>query len=164
MSDYDRSSADASSQAPKRGPFPNAEQPVRLGKFNPKSRKPVGQLLGDVPRLAADLAKAEIESAKAEMKEKAMKGGAGAALFALVAFFGVTLWAVLITAAILGLNTVFAPWLSALIVAGALLVVCIIAAVVAIALFKRMNGIAPSETIASLKQDLNAVKGLGKYE
>ena len=164
MSDYDKSSIGAPSEGPKRGPFPNAEEPARLGKFNPKSRKPVGRLLGDVPRLAADLAKDEIERAKTELKGKAIKGGTGAALFAVVAFFAVTLWAVLITAAILGLNTVFAPWLSALIVAGALLVLCIIAAVVAISLFKKMNGIAPSETIASLKQDVNAVKGLGKYE
>lgn len=164
MSDYDRSSGGASSPAPKRGPFPNAESPVRLGKFNPKSRKPVGTLIGDVPRLAVDLAKDEIERAKGEMKTKAIKGGTAAALFAVVAFFGITLWAVLITAAILGLNTVFAPWLSALIVAGVLLVVCIIAALIAITLFKRMNGVAPAQTIASLKQDIDAVKGLGKYE
>lgn len=163
MSDYDRSSAGLPSE-PKRGPFPNAEEPVRLGRFNPKSRKPVSRLIGDVPKLAADLAKDEIERAKTEMKAKAVKGGTGAALFAVVAFFGVTLWAVLITAAILGLNEAFAPWLSALIVAGALLIIMIIAAVVAISLFKKMNGVAPSETIASLKQDINAVKGLGKYE
>ena len=47
MSDYDRSSAGLPSE-PKRGPFPNAEEPVRLGRFNPKSRKPVSRLIGDV--------------------------------------------------------------------------------------------------------------------
>lgn len=159
MSDYDRSPDE-----PKRGPFPNAEEPVRLGRFNPKSRQSVGTLAGRLPRLAADLAKDEIEHAKIELKEKAVKGGTAAGLFGIVAFFALTLWAVLITAAILGLNTVFAPWLSALIVAGALFIIMLIAAVVAIALFKKMNGVMPSETMASLKQDLNAVKGLGKYE
>jgi len=137
---------------------------MRFGKFNPKSKRPIGQLVGDVPRLGIALAKAEAQQAKQEMQAKAVMGGTGAALFGVVAFFAITLWAVLITAAILGLNTVFAPWLSALIVAGALLVIMIIAAIVAIVLFKRMKGVVPKETVDSVKQDLNALKGMGKYE
>ncbi|MDJ1370715.1 phage holin family protein [Gulosibacter molinativorax] len=159
MSDYDKSS-----QEPVRGPFPNAEAPAKLGRFNPKSRRSVGKLAGSLPGLAAKLAKDEIEHAKIELTAKAKFGGIGAGLFAVVAFFALTLWAVLITAAILGLNTVFAPWLSALIVAGVLLVIMIIAALVAISLFKKMKGVMPEETVASIKQDVNAVKGVGKYE
>ncbi|SJM55102.1 phage holin family protein [Gulosibacter sp. 10] len=164
MSDYDKGSRGTTDHEPARGAFPNAEEPARLGKFNPKSRQSVGKLVSSVPRLASQLAKDEIERAKGELGAKAKLGGIGAGLFALVAFFAVTLWAVLITAAILGLNTVFAPWLSALIVAGALLLVMIIAALIAISSFKRMKGVVPTETIASVKQDFNAVKGLGKYE
>lgn len=158
--DYDKSS----SHEPNRGPFPNAEAPAHLGRFNPKSRQKAAGLVAKVPQLASQLVKDEIEHAKIELKQKAVKGGTGAALFAVVAFFGLTLWAVLITAAILGLNEAFAPWLSALIVAGVLLVIMIIAALVAISMFKKMNGVAPSESLKSLKQDLNAVKGVGKYE
>lgn len=117
-----------------------------------------------MPRLGIELAKAEAAEAKQELQGKAIKGGIGAGLFAVVAFFAITLWAVLITAAILGLNTVFAPWLSALIVAGALLVIMIIAALVAIMLFKRMQGVVPQNTVKSVQQDLNALKGMGKYE
>ena len=160
MTDYDKSS----SHEPNRGPFPNAETPANLGRFNPKSRRSTTGLISKVPALATQLVKDEIEHAKIELKQKAVKGGAGAGLFAVVAFFAVTLWAVLITAAILGLNEAFAPWLSALIVAGVLLIIMIIAALVAISLFKKMNGVAPAESIKSLKQDLNAVKGVGKYE
>lgn len=159
MSDYDKAS-----QEPRRGPFPTAEEPARTGKFNPKSRRSVGQLVGSLPTLATSLAKDEIERAKTEMTAKAKFGGIGAGLFAVVAFFAVSLWAVLLAAAILGLNTVFAPWLSALIVAGALLVIMIIATLVAISLFKKMKGVMPADTMASLKQDVNAMKGLGKYE
>ncbi len=159
MSDYDKASS-----GPTRAPFPNAEEPARLGKFNPKSRRSIGALAGSVPRLALNLAKGELEQAKNEMTAKAKVGGVGAGLFGIVAFFAITLWAVLVTAAILGLNTVFAPWLSALIVAGVLLVIMIIAALVAVSLFKKMKGVMPAETIGSLKQDVNALKGLGKYE
>lgn len=159
MSTYDKPD-----ESHARGPFPNTEAPMRSGKFNPKSKRPIGQLIGDVPRLGIALAKAEAQQAKQEMQAKAVMGGTGAGLFAVVAFFAVTLWAVLVTAAILGLNTVFAPWLSALIVAGALLVIMIIAAIVAIALFKRMKGVVPKDTVDSVKQDLNALKGMGKYE
>lgn len=158
-SDYDKVPSE-----PNRGPYPNAEAPLRLGRFNPKSRQKSASLVAKVPQLATQLVKDELEHVKLEMQQKAVKGGVAAGLFAVVAFFGVTLWAVLITAAILGLNEAFAPWLSALIVAGALLIIMIIAAVVGIALFKKMQGLAPSESIASLKQDLNAVKGVGKYE
>lgn len=159
MSDYDKTSASQAS-----GPFPNVEEPVRLGKFNPKSKQKTARLLGTVPGLVTTLVKDELDQVKQEMTAKAIKGGTGAGLFAVVAFFAVTLWAVLITAAILGLNTVFAPWLSALIVAGVLLVLMIIASLVAITLFKKMKGLAPSETLASVREDINAVKGLGKYE
>ncbi|WP_282824844.1 phage holin family protein [Gulosibacter sediminis] len=159
MSTYDKPNASDA-----RGPFPNTEAPMRFGKFNPKSKRPLGKLLGDVPRLGIELAKAEAAEAKQELQGKAIKGGVGAGLFAVVAFFAITLWAVLITAAILGLNTVFAPWLSALIVAGALLVIMIIAALVAIMLFKRMQGVVPQNTVKSVQQDLNALKGMGKYE
>ncbi|WP_311477256.1 phage holin family protein [uncultured Gulosibacter sp.] len=159
MSDYDKTPAAEAS-----GPFPNVEEPMRIGRFNPKSKQKTSRLVGSVPGLVTSLVKSEIEQVKLEMKSKAIKGGTGAGLFAVVALMGITLWAVLITAAILGLNTVFAPWLSALIVAGALLVIMVIAAVVAIAMFKKMNGVVPSETLDSVRQDLNALKGLGKYE
>ena len=158
-SDYDKVAGE-----PNRGPFPNAEAPAHLGRFNPKSRQKTAGLVAKVPQLATQLVKDEIAHAKLELKQKAVKGGAAAGLFAVVAFFGLTLWAVLITAAILGLAEAVAPWLAALIVAGALLVIMVIAAVVGIALFKKMNGVAPAESIDSIKQDLNAVKGLGKYE
>jgi hypothetical protein len=67
---------------------------MRFGKFNPKSKRPLGKLLGDVPRLGIELAKAEAAEAKQELQGKAIKGGIGAGLFAVVAFFALTLWAV----------------------------------------------------------------------
>lgn len=137
---------------------------MRFGKFNPKSRLPLAKLVGNVPRLAVKLAQDEMEHAKQELTSKATKGGIGAGMFAVVAFFGLTLWAVLITFAILGLNSWFAPWLSALIVAGALLLVMIIATIVGIVMFKKMQGIKPEQTMESVRQDLNAVKGMGRYE
>lgn len=162
MSEYDKGSVPAGESAT--GPFPNGAPAPRFGRFNPKSRLSIASLARQLPAQAGAIAKLELAQVKQEMSQKAIKGGAAVGLFAVVAFFGVSLWAVLLTAAILGLNTVFAPWLSALLVAAVLLLVMVIAALVAITLFKRMHGVMPAESIASLKADVNALKGQGKYE
>ena len=143
-----------------RGPFP------RPGAYrrNPKEGASLGSLVADMPRLFIQLAKDELEAAKRELTAKGKRLGMGAGLLAVAGFFALTLWAVLVTAAILGLNEAFAPWLSALIVAGAFLFLTILFALGGVVLLRRGTPIAPEQTIDSLKQDVNAVKGLGQYE
>ena len=146
---------------PLRAPFPRPGHAVRR---NPKEATSLGALVADTPRLFVQLAKDEVEQAKRELVAKGKKLGVGAGLLGAAAFFALTLWAVLVTAAILGLNEVFAPWLSALIVAGVFLLIVVVLALVGVASIKKGTPVAPEQTIDSVKQDVNAVKGLGKYE
>ena len=86
-------------------------------------RKSLGDLLADTPQMIVDLAKAEVEHLKQEVAGKAKGLGVGAALLAAAGFFAIFLFSWLIYAGFEGLNVVFAPWLSALIVSAVLLVV-----------------------------------------
>lgn len=146
---------------PLRAPFPRPGFNLRR---NPKERESLGTLIADTPRLIIQLVKDELEHAKREFSAKVKHLGVGAGLFAVAGFFALTLWAVLVTAAILGLNEAFAPWLSALIVAGGFLVLIIVFALAGMLILRRGMPLAPEQTIESVKQDVNAVKGLGKYE
>jgi hypothetical protein len=129
---------------------------------NPARKKSLGELLGELPGLLTSLVKDEIEGLKREITSRLAKLGVGAGLFVVAALLGFFALAVLITAAVLGLATVFAPWLAALIVAGVLLV--IVAILVAVGLKSIKKGIppVPEQTVDSLKKDVNAIKGLGR--
>lgn len=146
---------------PLRASFP---QPGTMFRRNPKEGASLGTLVADMPRLFVDLAKDEVEQAKREIVGKGKKLGVGAGLLAAAAFFALTMWAVLVTAAILGLNEAFAPWLSALIVAGVFLLLVVILGIAGVIALNKAKPVAPEQTIKSVKQDLNAVKGLGRYE
>lgn len=132
--------------------------------YNPKNRQSLASLVTGAVTQLMTLIKGEIESAKRELIGKVKTLGIGIGLLAAAGFFALTLWAVLVTAAILGLNTVFAPWLSALIVAAFFLIVTVVLALIGVAKLKKARSVAPTETIASIKDDVNAVKGVAQYE
>jgi len=119
-------------------------------------------LLGDVPRLIIDLFRQEIESLKQELVSKAKNAGVGIGLLVAAGAFAFFLLGVLVAAAILGLATVFAPWLAALIVAGGLLIITAVLALVGISRLKKGIPPAPTETIESIKDDVRVIKGLRK--
>jgi hypothetical protein len=124
----------------------------------------LGELITALPRLLIDLLKAELAHLRAEFAEKAKYAGIGIGLFVVAAtllFFAV---GVLVAAAILGLAVMLPGWASALIVFAALVIVAVVLALIGVSSLKRMNGVAPKETIASVKTDIDALKGLGKYD
>jgi len=128
------------------------------------SRKSVFALIADLPRLVIGQVKNEIEQLKSELIAKLKHAGIGVGLFAgagLVAFF---LFAVLVAAAILAFATIVPGWLAALIVAGILLVIVIVLVLVGLRQVKQGIPPAPTETIKSIKKDVNAIKGVGKRE
>lgn len=128
------------------------------------SRKSVFALIADLPRLVIGQVKNEIEQLKSELIAKLKHAGIGVGLFVgagLVAFF---LFAVLIAAAILAFATIVPGWLAALIVAGILLVIVIVLVLVGLRQVKQGIPPAPTETIKSIKKDVNAIKGVGKRE
>jgi hypothetical protein len=127
-------------------------------------QKSLGELIAALPRLVVDLLKAELERLKAEFAAKAKYAGIGIGFFALAAVFVFFAVGVLVAAAILGLAVVLPGWAAALIVFGALILSAAALALIGVAAFKKVNGVAPKETIASVTADIDAVKGLGKYD
>jgi prepilin signal peptidase PulO-like enzyme (type II secretory pathway) len=126
--------------------------------------KSLVQLVSDLPRLIVDLLKAELNHLKAEFAEKAKYAAVGIGLLAVAALLLFFALGVLIAAAILGLAVVLPAWAAALIVFGVLVVVAVVLALVGIRSFKKMDGVAPSQTLDSIREDADALKGLGKYD
>jgi tetrahydromethanopterin S-methyltransferase subunit C len=129
-----------------------------------RDRKPrsLFGLVGDVPKLVKDLVKGELNLLKAEMLAKAKIFGLAAGF--LIGALVIVLYAigVFLTAAVMGLATVMPAWLAALVVAVAMLVIAAILGLVGWRRFKKGLPITPKRTIDSVKNDVNAVKGLGK--
>ena len=128
------------------------------------ARKSLFSLIADLPRLVIGQVKNEIEQLKAELIAKVKHAGIGVGLFAAAGFMAFFLLAVLIAAAILGLATMLPGWLAALIVAGILLVIVMILVLTGLRQVKQGVPPAPTETIKSVKKDVNVIKGLGKKE
>lgn len=128
------------------------------------SRLSVFKLIGNLPKQLIDLVKAELDSLKKEIVGKLVAAGIGIGLLVGAALFAFFLLAVLITAAILGIATALPAWLSALIVAAGLLVIAVILALLGISRLKKGMPPAPTETISSLKKDVNVIKGIGKRD
>jgi Putative Actinobacterial Holin-X, holin superfamily III len=124
----------------------------------------LGELITALPRLLIELLKAELAHLRAEFAEKAKYAGIGIGLFVGAAAFLFFALGVLVAAAILGLAVVLPGWAAALIVFGALLIIAAVLVLIGVSSLKRMNGVAPTETIASVKSDIDAVKGLGRYD
>lgn len=127
----------------------------------PGERRSLGSLLSSLPDLISRIIRGEIESAKAELLAKLKTAGVGLGLLLGAAVFGFILLEVLIAAAVLGTATVFPAWLAALLVGAALLVVTAVLALLGIRTLKRGVPPVPTETIASIKEDVNAVKDSG---
>lgn len=130
-----------------------------------KMKRPsVLQLIAGLPAQLIALVKIEIEQAKAELKAKAISAGVGVGMLlaaALLAFFA---FATLVATAVLALTLVFQPWLAALIIGVALLVLAGIVALVGVRMLKKGMPPVPTAALESLKEDVHALKGEGRYE
>ena len=118
-------------------------------------------LVQDVPSLVTDLVKGELALLKYEVigTLKAFGIGAGFLVGALVFVFAML--GVLLTGIVLLLAIWLPGWASALIVAGVLLLVAALLAFLGYKSIKKGLPAVPEKTIASLKADLKAVKGVG---
>ena len=126
----------------------------------PPRKRSLAQLVTDLPKLVGELVHAEIELVKSELIGKLRSLGVGVGI--LVGALGVLLFAVgtLLTAAILGLGTVLPPWLAALLVSAVLLVVAGVLGLIGWRTLKRGLPPVPTESIGSLKKDVQSIKGL----
>jgi len=132
--------------------------------IRPKSAQSLGTLITELPSLFIALLKAELAQLTASLKSKAVNAGVGIGLivFALVLIFFMA--GVLVAAAVLALAQIFSPWLAALLVAAGLLILAAIAALIAVSALKKVTPIVPAESVDSVKEDLSAIKGMGKYD
>jgi hypothetical protein len=89
----------------------------------PRSERPVGTLFADLAHAAGRLMRQEIALAKAEAAEGIGQVGSGAALLIAGGFIAYAGFLALLAAAILGLDHVLQPWLSALVVGGVVVLV-----------------------------------------
>jgi formate hydrogenlyase subunit 4 len=121
-------------------------------------------LVSDLPRLLIQLLKAEFAHLKAEFAEKAKYAGVGIGLMVVAATLAFFALGTLVAAAILGLAVALPAWLAALIVAVAILLIAGVLVFAGISSFKRMNGVAPQETLESIHEDAEALKGVGRYD
>ena len=102
--------------------------------------------------------RSEIALAKAEIGADVKKAGVGGAMLAVAGFFAFLALILLLIAAAYGLVAAgLAPWLSFLIVAGVLLVVGVILAIVGKRAFAKING-KPKRTIKNAQDTIAAIK------
>lgn len=129
-----------------------------------RERRGFFSLLGDIPGLVRDLIAAEIESLKAEIIGKLKAAGIGAGFLVVAGTFAFFAVLVLTAAAVLALSLVLPGWAAALIVAGALLVLAVIAGAIGVAQLKYGVPPTPNQTIDSVKEDVRVVRGFRKRE
>jgi uncharacterized membrane protein YqjE len=120
--------------------------------------KPIGELLKQLASETSTLVHQELELAKAEMKAKAHKAGAGFAMIVAAATVGLLALGALTAFLILALDGAMPNWVAALIVA-------IVYAVIAALLYLRgrdkvedAGSPAPRQTIETLKEDVTWAK------
>jgi hypothetical protein len=104
------------------------------------------------------LARQEVELAKAELREKGKRGGAGASMFGGAGALGFYALGALTAAAIAGLSTVFDVWLAALIVAGAYGLLAAILALRGKAKVQQATPPVPERALESVKEDVRFTK------
>lgn len=125
------------------------------------SGKSLGDLIAETPKMLSDLVKAEIDNLKTEVTGKAKGLGIGGALLAVAGLLAIFLISWLLYAGYEGLNVVFVPWLSALLVSAALLLIILILVLVGLSAIKKNKDFSNLESVGSIKDDVNMVRGLG---
>lgn len=127
-----------------------------------REKRSIFALFASVPGIVADLVNAEIAQLKAEVIRKLKAFGIGAGLIVGAAIVVLFMVGVLLTAAILALALVMPGWLAALLVALVLLIVAGILGLIGYRTMKAEMPPLPTESIRSLKKDLNVIRGVGK--
>ena len=114
-------------------------------------------------RLAPRQLNDEVAFAKFELKRKGIQVGVAAAFFAVALVFVLFLVVGLIVAAIMGLATIMPPWLAALLVSAAFLLIALIGGLIGLRKFKKAMPLLPEETIRGIKHDIGIAKEGSAY-
>ncbi|GAB3918543.1 hypothetical protein GCM10011575_34200 [Microlunatus endophyticus] len=123
----------------------------------PADRTSVGTLLGDISKDLTTLLRQEIDLAKAEARQSAIRAGSGIGMFGGAAVAGLLFLVFLSVAGWWALGGVIGRGWSGLVVAGIWAVVAVILALVGRAQLKKINGL--PETTETVKKIPPALKG-----
>ena len=125
---------------------------------NGVTERTLGQLVADATHDLSSIIRSEIALAKAEIGADAKKAGVGAGLFAAAGLFAFLALILLLIAAAYGLVAAgLDPWLAFLIVAGTLLVLGAIMALVGRSRVGKIKG-KPERTIKSAQDTIAAIR------
>ncbi|MGY4645282.1 phage holin family protein [Cellulomonas sp. URHB0016] len=124
----------------------------------PAGGRSVGELVSELSEQVTRLVKAELDLAKAEISGRAQQLGIGAGLLVAAGVLSLYLLAAAIATVILALCTVWDPWLAALVVTVALLLVVVVLALIGIRRLKKGAPPTPARAIENVHQDIDAVK------
>jgi uncharacterized membrane protein YqjE len=117
-----------------------------------------GELVSRLSQEVSELVRNELRLAQAEMSGKAKRAGLGAGLLGGAGVIALYAVGVLIATAILLLDLAMDAWLAALIVGVVLLAAAGVAALLGKKRVAEAGPPTPTETVASVKRDVRAVK------
>ena len=117
----------------------------------------LGELLGAVTNDLSTLVRDEIALAKAEIQQTISQAVKDIVFIVVGGFFAYTGLLALIAAAILGLANVIAPWLSALIIGGVIVLIGVVLLLRGINNISNLD-VVPERTAQTVKEDVNIVR------
>ena len=125
-------------------------------------QRSIGELFSGVSAQMSSLVRGEIKLAQANLTEKVTKIGMGGGMLAAAGVLALFMFSMLLFAAAFGLSNVVPLWAAFLIVAGGLLVIIAILALIGVASLKK-SGAIKVDPVTGLKKNIAAVKeGLQK--
>lgn len=122
-----------------------------------QGEKTLGSLVKDLAEDLSTLVRSEVALAKLEIRQTAANVGKVGALFAAALFCVLFALAFLLVTAVLALATVIQPWLSALIVAVALLIAAGVLGFLGKSGLEKIE-LVPTSSIESVKADVQSIK------
>ncbi len=115
-------------------------------------------LLRQLAEQVSTLVRDEVELARAELRQKGRRAGAGAGALGFGGVLALYGGGVLVAAATLAIDLVLPAWLAALVVGAALLVIAGLAAAAGRSQIRRATPPVPEEALGSAREDLDAAR------
>lgn len=129
-----------------------------------KDTRSLIELVRALPGLIGNLVRAEIAQFTKELAFKAKHAGIGIGLFILASVFVFFALGVLVAAAVLGIAVALPAWLAALIIGFGLLVIAGVVVWLGVRFMQKGMPPIPADSVESVKEDIEAVKGMGTYD
>jgi membrane protein len=131
---------------------------VQDSKATEPQERSTAALLRQLTEQVTTLVRDEAELARQELRQKGRRVGAGAGALGTSGVLALYGGGGLVAAAILAIDQVLRPWLAALVVGAALMVIAGIAALVGRSQIRRSTPPVPGRTISNVREDVDAVR------